>query len=120
MTRMTITIDCYWALKGTMSEAELHIIKSRLDQGRLNKAKRGELSVSAPIGYFRAENGKIVKDPDEQIRHVVDLIFQKFDEYGSASAVLRYLVKHQIKIGVRSRRREIAMKFTGKDPACRP
>jgi DNA invertase Pin-like site-specific DNA recombinase len=89
-------------LKGTMSEAELHIIKQRMREGRLMKARRGELGFSLPIGYVR-QSGKIALDPDEQVQAVVRLIFQKFEELGTANAVLRYLVKNKIQIGVRAR-----------------
>ena len=89
-------------LKGTMSEAELHFLKQRLYQGRLNKARRGEQFTSAPIGYVRSASGnRIELDPDEQVQHVVRLIFDKFDELGSVGAVLRYLVRNDIKLGVR-------------------
>ena len=91
-------------LKGTMSEAELHFMKQRLREGRLNKAHRGELFVLAPIGYVRSHSGdRLELDPDEQVQHVVRLVFDKFDELGSVGAVLRYLVQHDIKLGVRVR-----------------
>lgn len=88
-------------LKGTMSEAELHILKQRMVQGKLNKAKRGELGFSVPIGYVRRPSGEIQFDPDEQVQQVVKLIFRKFEALGTLNAVLRYLVKHHIQVGVR-------------------
>ncbi len=88
-------------LKGTMSEAELHILKQRMVQGKLNKAKRGELGFHLPIGYVRRPSGEIRFDPDEQAQQVVRLIFRKFEELGSLNAVLRYLVMHRIQVGVR-------------------
>ena len=89
-------------LKGTMSEAELHILKQRLVRGKRNKAKRGELGFSVPIGYIRRPSGEIILDPDEQAQAVVKLIFRKFEELGTLNAVLRYLVKHRIQVGVRA------------------
>ena len=65
-------------LKGTMSEAELHILKSRLQQGMWNKAERGEVLNHAPIGYVRTIAGDFVIDPDEQVQAVVRLIFAQF------------------------------------------
>ena len=107
-------------LKGTMSEAELHFLRQRLYQGRLNKARRGEQFVSAPIGYVRAPSGdRLELDPDEQVRHVVRLIFDKFDELGSAGAVLRYLVRHDIKLGFRVPGGPDAGQLRWR-PACRP
>lgn len=88
-------------LKGTMSEAELHILKQRMVQGKYNKAKRGELGFSVPIGYVRRLSGEIRFDPDEQAQQVVKLIFRKFEELGTLNAVLRYLVKNHIQVGVR-------------------
>jgi DNA invertase Pin-like site-specific DNA recombinase len=88
-------------LKGTMSEAELHILKQRMMQGKRNKAQRGELGFSVPIGYVRRPSGEVQFDPDEQVQQVVKLIFRKFAELGTLNAVLRYLVTHQIQIGVR-------------------
>jgi DNA invertase Pin-like site-specific DNA recombinase len=90
-------------LKGTMSEAELHFLRQRLYQGRLNKARRGEQFTTAPIGYVRSHSGnRLELDPDEQVQHVVRLIFDEFDDLGSAGAVLRYLVRNDIKLGVRT------------------
>ena len=89
-------------LKGTMSEAELHLMRQRLYHGRLNKAQRGEQFTAAPTGYVRSRSGEQLElDPDEQVQYVIRLIFDKFDELGSIGAVHRYLVRHDIKLGVR-------------------
>lgn len=89
-------------LKGTISEAELHIIQQRMSQGRLNKAKRGELFNHPPIGYIRTVTGEIAKDPDEHVQAVVHLIFDQFEQLGSINAVLRYLVHNGVKLPVRA------------------
>uniref|UniRef100_UPI00196AE477 recombinase family protein n=1 Tax=Aquisphaera insulae TaxID=2712864 RepID=UPI00196AE477 len=92
-------------LKGTMSEAELHFLKQRLYQGRLNKARRGEQFTSAPVGYVRSRSGdRLEFDPDEQARSVVQLIFDKFDELGSIGALLRYMARNDLKLGFRLQR----------------
>jgi DNA invertase Pin-like site-specific DNA recombinase len=91
-------------LKGTMSEAELHVLQGRLTAGQRNKARRGELFSHAPIGYVRSREGGLEREPDEQARGVVQLIFHKFSQLGSASAVLRYLKQHRILVGVRPHR----------------
>lgn len=90
-------------LKGTMSEAELHLLKQRMSQGRLSKAQRGALNFPVPTGYVRRASGEVMFDPDEQVQQVVRLIFRKFEELGTVHAVLRYLVEHQIQIGIRVR-----------------
>jgi DNA invertase Pin-like site-specific DNA recombinase len=88
-------------LKGTMSEAELHIMHGRLAAGRMNKARRGELFNHAPIGYMRTLSGEMVLDPDEQSQSVVRMIFDKFDELASLNSLLKYLVRHKILLGFR-------------------
>lgn len=76
-------------LKGTMSEAELHLLRARLRGGALNKAKRGELQVYLPIGLAYDAAGRVVLDPDEQVRQSVQLVFATFQRTGSALAVVR-------------------------------
>jgi DNA invertase Pin-like site-specific DNA recombinase len=93
-------------LKGTMSEAELHVLKQRLHQGKLGKARRGELAFALPVGYVRRPSGEVVLDPDEQVQQVVRLVFRKFEELGTLHALLRYLVEHGIHLGVRVREGE--------------
>jgi DNA invertase Pin-like site-specific DNA recombinase len=74
-------------LKGTMSEAELHLIKQRMYQGKLQKARRGELSFPLPVGYVWTADGEIGFDPDEHVQQVVRLIFRKFDDLGTLHAL---------------------------------
>ncbi|MGH9433779.1 MAG: recombinase family protein, partial [Terriglobia bacterium] len=88
-------------LKGTMSEAELHVLKGRLQQGMWNKAERGEVLNHAPIGYVRTVGGDFVIDPDEQVRTVVRMIFEQFPRRGSVNGLLRWLVNHEVKLPVR-------------------
>ena len=88
-------------LSGIMSEAELHILRGRMLAGARSKARRGELFNHAPIGYARVPGGGLMLDPDEQARDVVRLVFDKFDELGTVSALLRYLVRNGIRLGVR-------------------
>ncbi len=90
-------------LKGTMSEAELYLSKQRMQAGRVNKARRGELAIALPIGYWRRPSGEAALDPDEQVQAVVRLIFAKFEQLGSIQAVLRFLVENGVEIGVRAR-----------------
>jgi DNA invertase Pin-like site-specific DNA recombinase len=90
-------------LKGTMSEAELHILKTRMQQGRRNKAERGELFSTLSCGYVQLPSGEIAKDPDEQARTVVHLVFRKFEELQSGHALLRYLVNENIRLPFRVR-----------------
>ncbi|MGH9918903.1 MAG: recombinase family protein, partial [Nitrososphaerales archaeon] len=76
-------------LKGTMSEAEIHLLRARLKGGILNKARRGELRLPLPVGYVHDGRGKTVLDPDERVRDSVGHLFVTFDRTGSAYAVVR-------------------------------
>lgn len=76
-------------LKGTLSEAELHFLKSRMIGGRRNKARRGAFRIRLPAGYVW-EEGEIRLDPDERVRDAVQLFFACFERLGSAAAVTRY------------------------------
>src|SRR5947209_4581544 len=88
-------------LHGMISEAELHVIKERMYQGKLNKARRGELLGLPPIGYVRLASGEWAIDPDEQVQATVRLIFDQFDSEATLHGLLRYLVHHGIRIPVR-------------------
>lgn len=88
-------------LKGTMSEAELHIIKARMLEGRRAKARRGELGKAVPMGYVRRPSGEVILDPDEQAQSVIRLLFELFERIRTISGVLDYLVAHDIKLPVR-------------------
>src|SRR5260221_962913 len=90
-------------LKGTMSEAELHLLKQRLYQGCLSKARRGALTFALPTGYVWDADGAIQFDPDEQVQAVVRLILAQFEELGTLGGLLRYLARHDIRLGVRVR-----------------
>jgi len=79
-------------LKGTMSEAELHVLQARLRGGALNKARRGELGIPLPIGFVYNEAGEVVVDPDEQVRESVRLLFATFRRVGSASGTVREFI----------------------------
>ena len=76
-------------LKGTMSEAELHVLRARLQGGILNKARRGELFVRPPIGFAYDPLARLVLDPDQQIQSTLRLLFDTFRRTGSAMATVR-------------------------------
>lgn len=76
-------------LKGDISTWELHGLRARLNGGILNKARKGELRLPAPIGYVYNGLGKLVPDPDERVRDSVKHLFATFDRTGSAYAVVR-------------------------------
>ena len=76
-------------LKGTMSEAELHVLKARLVGGVLNKAQRGELKMPLPIGLVYDDDGQVVLDPDQQVQHSMRVFFATFERTGSAWATVQ-------------------------------
>jgi DNA invertase Pin-like site-specific DNA recombinase len=76
-------------LKGTMSEAELHVIKARLRGGILNKVRRGEYRCALPTGFVYDDPGNVVLDPDSQIRETVAYFFATFTRVGSACQTVK-------------------------------
>jgi DNA invertase Pin-like site-specific DNA recombinase len=88
-------------MRGAMSEYELVTLRNRLLRGSRNKAERGELFLHVPVGYLKTTTGEIVQEPDEQARGMVQLVFDKFEELGSAYAVFRYFVANQLQLGFR-------------------
>src|SRR6202795_5362365 len=77
-------------LKGTMSEAELHILKARMRGGQLNKARRGELEIGPPVGLIYRPDGSLDLDPDVEVQGALRLVFHTFERTGSAIQTLRF------------------------------
>jgi DNA invertase Pin-like site-specific DNA recombinase len=90
-------------LKGTMSEAELHILKARMLEGRRAKARRGELGKPVPMGYLCRPSGEVVFDPDEQAQATIRLVFELFQRFRTVGKVLFYMIDHDIRMPVRTR-----------------
>jgi DNA invertase Pin-like site-specific DNA recombinase len=76
-------------LKGTMSEAELHFIRARLQGGILSKARRGELPLPLPVGLIYDAAGNVVLDPDSAVQQALRHLFETFQRTGSARAVVQ-------------------------------
>ena len=76
-------------LKGTMSEAELHVLKARLRGGILSRARRGELKQMVPVGFVHDAQDRVILDPDAQVRAAVRLFFDTFRRTGSCLAVVK-------------------------------
>jgi Recombinase/Recombinase zinc beta ribbon domain len=90
-------------LKGTMSEAELHVLKARLRGGILNQASRGALKLPLPVGLAYRDDGRVIRDPDGQVRQALELLFATFRRTGSASAVVRAFAAQQVRFPRRVR-----------------
>jgi DNA invertase Pin-like site-specific DNA recombinase len=76
-------------LKGTISELELHTIRSRLTAGLLAKAERGELALTLPVGLVRDPSGVVVKDPNVEVQQRLSLLFETFLKVRSIARVVR-------------------------------
>lgn len=83
-------------LKGTMSEAELHLLRARLIGGMMNKARRGELQSRLPVGLVYDEAGRVKLDPDSQVQDSLRLFFQTFRRTGSATATVKVFRKDHL------------------------
>lgn len=81
-------------LKGTMSEAELHVLRARLLGGILNKARRGELQCRVPIGLVYDAAGRVVLDPDQHVQHTIRVLFETFRRTGSATGTVKSFRDH--------------------------
>jgi DNA invertase Pin-like site-specific DNA recombinase len=90
-------------VKGTMREAELHLLKHRLAPGPWQKARRGALRCALPRGDVHNASGAVVDDPEAQGQPVVRLLFRKVDDLGTLQALVRSLVPPDIPLGVRRR-----------------
>lgn len=91
-------------LKGTISELELHTIRSRLTAGLLAKAERGELALNLPVGLMRDPTGIVVKDPDISVQERLGLVFELFQKLGAAAKVMRMLNERGLDLPRRDRR----------------
>jgi DNA invertase Pin-like site-specific DNA recombinase len=90
-------------LKGTISELELHTIRSRLTAGLLAKAQRGELALMLPVGLVRDPSGIIVKDPNIEVQERLDLVFQTFLKFRTVAKVMRVLNERGLDLPRRDR-----------------
>lgn len=77
-------------LKGTMSEVELHLLRARLRGGLLNKARRGELRTTLPVGFVYDPAGKVVLEPDQQVQDTLRLFFETFARVGSCFSTVKF------------------------------
>jgi len=84
-------------LKGTISEAELHFIRARLQGGLLAKAARGELRVRLPVGLAYDQLGNVTLDPDAEVRGAVARLFRVFEQTGSAHAVVKQFAADRLR-----------------------
>src|SRR5437763_4092967 len=97
-------------LKGQLSGVELHTIRARMNAGLLNKAARGELALTLPVGLVRDALERVHKDPHQEIQDRLDLIFATFLRLRSASKVLGFLTTHNLMLPRRDRLGDVMWK----------
>lgn len=95
-------------LKGQISELELHTIKARLTAGLVNKARRGELALTLPVGLVRDELGQVTKHPDAEVRSRIELVFSSFLQRRSLAKVMRHLTANDLPVPRRDRFGDVA------------
>ena len=83
-------------LKGTMSEAELHVLRARLRGGILSKAGRGELRMLLPVGLVYDAADRVILDPDAQIQQSIRLLFETFARIGTACSTVKYFNQNDL------------------------
>jgi DNA invertase Pin-like site-specific DNA recombinase len=91
-------------LKGTMSEAELHVLQARLRGGILNKVRRGDYRCQLPTGFVYDESGEVVLDPDVQVRQTIVYFFETFARVGSAHQTVKVFRTEGLRFPSRIRR----------------
>jgi DNA invertase Pin-like site-specific DNA recombinase len=98
-------------LKGTMSEAELHVLKARLRGGILNKVRRGEYRCPLPTGFVYDEAGDVVLHPDSQVRETIAYFFETFSRVGSAHQTVKAFRAERLCFPSRLRNHDMEMIF---------
>ena len=95
--------------KGTMSEAELHVLKARLRGGILNKVRRGEYRCALPTGFVYDGAGNVALDPDLQVRETISHFFETFSRVGSASQTVKVFRNEGVYFPARIRKGQITI-----------
>lgn len=97
-------------LKGSLNEYELDLLRQRSVEARREKARRGELLVTAPVGYLKGEEQHWEKDPDRRVQEAVLLVFRKFLELGTVRQTLLWFLEHDLQFPVYTRQGETSWK----------
>src|SRR5262245_31943265 len=88
-------------LKGSLNEYELDLLRQRAWEARLEKARRGELVVAAPVGFLKTEDQRLEKDPDLRVQEALQLVFRKFEESGAVRQTLLWFLEEGLPLPAR-------------------
>jgi DNA invertase Pin-like site-specific DNA recombinase len=91
-------------LKGTMSEAELHVLRAWLQGGLINKARRGELNFLLPVGLVRDHRDRVILEPDQQVQQAIRLFFETYERSGTATGIVRFFRERELRFPRRLQR----------------
>lgn len=94
-------------LKGSLNEYELDLLRQRSVEARHEKAKRGELLISAPIGYVKTDEQRLEKNPDRRVQEAISLVFRKFRELGTVRQTLLWFLEHDLHLPTQTPRGEL-------------
>jgi len=97
-------------LKGSLNEYELDLLRHRSLEARRAKARRGELLVTAPVGYRKNEEQRLEKDPDRRVQEVIRLVFDQFELLGSVRQTLLWFHEHDLQLPAVTARAEVRWK----------
>jgi DNA invertase Pin-like site-specific DNA recombinase len=94
-------------LKGSLNEYELDLLRQRSVEARHEKAKRGELIITAPVGYVKTEEQRLEKNPDRRVQEAISLVFRKFRELGTVRQTLLWFLEHELQLPTQTPRGEL-------------
>src|SRR4051794_13364307 len=97
-------------LKGSLNEYELDLLRQRSVEARYEKARRGELVVSVPVGFKKADDQRIEVDPDRRVREAILMVFREFQELGAVRSTLLWFLGEGLPLPVRRNDGEAAWK----------
>lgn len=94
-------------LKGSLNEYELDLLRQRSVEARQEKARRGELLITAPVGYVKTEDQRLEKNPDRRVQEAISLAFRKFRELGTVRQTLLWFLEHDLQLPAHNQRSEL-------------
>jgi len=90
-----------------LNEYELDLLRQRSVEARREKAKRGELLITAPIGHVKTEEQRLEKNPDRRVQEAISLVFRKFRELGTVRQTLLWFLEHELQLPTQTHRGEL-------------